>query len=77
MTVGDWLAEAVVAHARADKRSISADAEWVSADGGSNVPTIPLSKELETVLNDIQNRVGKMEAERRKSFLERIFGRHN
>ena len=77
MTVGDWLTEAIVAYARSDKKDISADHGDVSADGGVNVPAIPISKELETVLSDIQTRLGKMEAERRKPLLERIFGRHH
>ena len=38
MTVGDWLAEAVVAYARSAKVEVSADGSGVSADGGANVP---------------------------------------
>lgn len=75
MTVGDWLAEAVIAYARADKSGVSADGQTVSADGGANVPAMPLSQELKTALDAIQDRLGKLEAERQKPFLVRLFGR--
>ena len=75
MTVGDWLAEAVVAYARSAKVEVSADASGVSADGGANLPAIPMGDELVKVLTDIQTRLGKMEAERQKPLLNRLFGR--
>ena len=77
MTVGDWLAEAVVAYARSAKVEVSADGSGVSADGGANVPAIPLGDELVKVLADIQARLGKMEAERQKPLLIRMFGRRS
>ena len=77
MTVGDWLAEAVVAYARSAGAGVSADGDGVSADGGANVPAIPLPAELTTALNDIQSRLSKIEAERQKGVLSRLFGRHN
>jgi hypothetical protein len=46
MTVGDWLAKAVVAYVTADGAKVSADAAGVSADGGSNVPAMPWSADL-------------------------------
>jgi len=76
MTVGDWLAEAVIAYARADRAGVSADGQIVSADGGANVPAMPLPQELKTTLEAIQERLGKLEAERQKPFLVRLFGRH-
>jgi hypothetical protein len=75
LTVGDWLAEAVIAYARSDRSKVSADAGAVSADGGANVPAVPMGEELAKVLTDIQARLGKMEAERQKSLLNRLFGR--
>lgn len=77
MTVGDWLAEAVVAYARADGAKVSADASGVSADGGSNVPAMPLSADLAKLLEDIQGRLAKVELARRPSGLGRLFGRRN
>ena len=77
MTVGDWLAEAVVAYSRSDKSGVAADSEGLSADGGVNVPAIPMSQELKGLLEGIQSRLDTIEAERQKSLLSRIFGRHN
>jgi hypothetical protein len=69
MTVGDWLAEAIVAHGRADRSG-------VSAVGGSNVPAIPLTGELKELLDGIQNRLSAIEAAKSKSLLSRMFGGH-
>lgn len=77
MTVGDWLAEAVVTYARSTKAGVAADGSVVSADGGVNLPAVPMGEELAKVLTDIQTRLGKMEAERQKPWLNRIFGRHS
>lgn len=77
MTVGDWLAEAVVAYARSAKVEVSADGSGVSADGAAQVPAIPMGDELVKVLADIQARLGKMEAERQKPLLIRLFGRRS
>ena len=75
MTVGDWLAEAVVAYSRSAGSGVSADADAVSADGGANVPAIRLSGELKGVLDDIQTRLAAIEAAKQKPLLSRIFGR--
>lgn len=75
MTVGDWLAEAVVAYARSDKSGVSADANTVSADGSANVPSIPLSGELKDLLTEIQARLAAVEAAKPKPLISRIFGR--
>ena len=77
MTVGDWLAEAVVAYSRSAGARVSADAETVSADGGANVPAIPLTGELKDLLDGIQNRLAAIEAAKQKPLLSRIFGRQN
>jgi hypothetical protein len=77
MTVGDWLAEAVVSYSRSAGAGVSADAETVSADGSTNVPAIRLSGELKGVLDDIQTRLAAIEAAKQKTLLSRIFGRQN
>ena len=77
MTVGDWLAEAVVAYSRSDRSGVSADANTVSADGGANVPAIPLTEELKDLLDGIQSRLAAIEAAKPKPLLSRIFGRQN
>ena len=77
MTVGDWLAEAVVAYSRSAGARVSADAETVSADGGANVPAIPLTGELKDLLDGIQTRLAAIEAAKQKPLLSRIFGRQN
>ena len=77
MTVGDWLAEAVVSYSRSDRSGVSADANTVSADGGTNVPAIPLTGELKDLLDGIQDRLAAIEAAKPKPLLSRIFGRQN
>ncbi len=77
MTVGDWLAEAVVSYSRSDRSGVSADADTVSADGGANVPAIPLSGELKDLLDTIQARLDAIEAAKPKPLISRIFGRQN
>ena len=74
MTVGDWLAEAIVSYSRSDKPGISAAENEVSAGGNSNIPAIPLSGELKDVLQTIQERLDKIEAEKKKPFIVRLFG---
>lgn len=68
MTVGDWLAEAVVAYARADSK-------MVSADGGANVPAMATPPDLVSLLGDLQTRLAKVEAESSKPLFVRLFGR--
>ena len=70
MTVGDWLAEAIVAHTRAD-------AKTVSADGGANVPAVTVPPDLIRLLADMQARLAKMEAESSKPLFVRLFGRRS
>lgn len=75
MTTGDWLAEAVIAFARADKPRIAADSAGVSAD---QVPALPMPPEFKAALdtlNDLQTRLGKIEAEREKPRQFVLFGR--
>ena len=77
MTVGDWLAEAIVAYSRSDRSRVSADAQSVSADGGTNLPAIPLSGELKDLLDEIQTRLAAVETAKSKPLLSRIFGGQN
>ena len=77
MTVGDWLAEAVVAYSRSANSGVSADANSVTADGGTNLPAIPLPAELTGLLESIQSRLDRIEGERKKTLVARIFGRRN
>lgn len=75
MTTGDWLSEVVIAFVRADKAVVTADASEVPAD---QVPALPLPPEFKAaldVLSDIQNRLGKIEAEREKPRRFGLFGR--
>lgn len=75
MTTGDWLSEAVIAFARADGPAVTADAPGVSAD---QVPALPLPPEFKAaldVLSDIQDRLGKIEAERERPRRFALFGR--
>jgi hypothetical protein len=72
LTVGDWLAEAVIAYSRG---KVPSAGDGVSADGGANVPAMPLPSELPALLSDIQARLKAIEADKQKSVLDRIFGR--
>jgi hypothetical protein len=72
LTVGDWLAEAVVAYSRG---KVSSDGSGLSADGGTNVPAMPLPSELPALLSDIQDRLKAIEADKQRSVLDRLLGR--
>jgi len=72
LTVGDWLAEAVIAYSRG---KVSSDGSGLSADGGANVPAMPLPSELPALLADIQDRLKAIEAEKQRSVLDRLLGR--
>ena len=65
----------MIAFARADKGEVAADGAGVSAD---QVPALPLPPEFKAALdalNDIQARLGKIEAEREKPRRFALFGR--
>jgi hypothetical protein len=72
LTVGDWLAEAVIAYSRG---KVSSAGDGVSADGGANVPAMPMPSELPALLADIQDRLKAIEAEKQRSVLDRLLGR--
>jgi hypothetical protein len=72
LTVGDWLAEAVIAYSRG---KVASAGDGVSADGGANVPAMPLPSELPALLSDIQDRLKAIEADKQRSVLDRLLGR--
>lgn len=72
LTVGDWLAEAVIAYSRG---KVSSDGSVLSADGGTNLPAMPLPSELPALLLDIQDRLKAIEADKQSGVLGRLFGR--
>jgi hypothetical protein len=59
MTLGDWISEAIVRFARADQNTVSAD-----VPGPTVVDTLKVLSE----------RLTKLEEERSKGFLKRLFG---
>jgi len=59
MTVGDWLAEAVVKFSRSDEKQVSAD-----------VPAATLTDTVKA----LEDRLTKLEADKSKGFLARLFG---
>jgi hypothetical protein len=63
MTIGDWLAEVVAKAARAD-------AKGVSADGAISLPAATVADTLQA----LTERLTKLEQERSKGFLGRLFG---
>ena len=68
LTVGDWLAEAVIAYSRG---KVSSDGSVLSADGGTNLPAMPLPSELPALLLDIQDRLKAIEADKQSGVLGR------
>lgn len=66
--VGDWLAEAIVAHARAD-------AKRVSAAGESRAVTTPIPPDLQSLLIDLQSRLARVEVQASRPLFVRLFGR--
>ena len=68
MTVGDWIAEAIVRHSRADK-------DGVSADHKTNVPAVDVPPDLPDLLAKMNTRLTELEKRDQDSFLGRLFGR--
>ena len=66
MTVGDWVAEAIVALARA--------AEKVAA-AGPRLPAVDAPPELAQLLRTLDERLSRLEQRRRSGFFGRLFGR--
>jgi hypothetical protein len=70
MTVGDWLAEAVVSYYRSA-------ADGVSADNGAKVPAVIMPDELRGMLDDIRTRLAAIETAKPKTLLGRLLGRQD
>jgi hypothetical protein len=66
MTVGDWVAEAIIGHARtADK----------ARTGGANLPTTGAPPDMVRVLERLDDRLTRLEARQAAGFFGRLFGR--
>ncbi len=66
MTVGDWVAEAIVAFARgADKRGSE----------GPKLPTVDAPPDLGRVLSSLEDRLTRLEQRQRPGFFGRLLGR--
>jgi hypothetical protein len=66
MTVGDWVAEAIVTLARgADRR----------ANDGPKLPTVEAPPDLSQVLRSLDERLSRLEQRRHAGLLDRLFGR--
>lgn len=63
MTVGDYVAEAIV-------RAVRSDDKQVSADGSANLPAAT----VEDTLKVITERLTKLEQERSRGFFAKLFG---
>jgi hypothetical protein len=68
MTVGDWIAEAIVKHSRADKDGVSADAK-------TNVPAVEVLPDLPDLLAKMNKRLTELENQKQTGFVGRLFGR--
>jgi hypothetical protein len=65
MTVGDWVAEAIVTIARAADK----------ADGGANLPAREPPPDLTRMLQGIEDRLRQLEQRQSVGFFGRLFGR--
>jgi hypothetical protein len=65
MTVGDWVAEAIVTVARAAER----------ADAGSRLPAREPPPDLTRMLEGIEDRLRRLEDRQTTGFFGRLFGR--
>lgn len=67
MTVGDWVAEAIVAYARGIDRKRERD----------QLPATDAPPDLTRLLERLDQRLTRLEADRRPGFLARLFGRRS
>jgi len=65
MTVGDWVAEAIVAMVRG-----SGD-----TSGGANLPSVDPLPDLTRMVQSLDERLSRLEAQQNRSFFGRLFGR--
>jgi len=68
MTVGDWVAEAIVALARSAERLAAA---------GPRLPTVDAPPDLGQVLRTLDERLSRLEQRQRPGFFGRLFGRRS
>lgn len=71
MTVGDWLAEAIVAFARGDGQGAGA------GERRSNLPTTERPPDLLDMIQRIDERLTALEQRRPRGLFERLFGRRD
>jgi hypothetical protein len=69
MTVGDWVAEAIVTVARA--------AERAGADSGPKLPAAEPPPDLGAMLGRLDERLTRLEERQTRSFFGRLFGRRS
>jgi len=67
MTVGDWVAEAIVTVARAADR----------ADSGPKLPAAEPPPDLGAMLSRLEERLSRLEERQTRSFFGRLFGRQS
>jgi hypothetical protein len=68
MTVGDWIAEAIVGLARGTRKPAMA------ADPGSNLPATESPPDLVGMITRLEDRLTRLEERRTFSFFGRLFG---
>ena len=68
MTVGDWVAEAIVALARAAERA---------AASGPKLPTVDPPPDIGQALRALEERLIRLEQRQRTGFFGRLFGRRS
>ena len=66
MTVGDWVAEAIVTTARAAERTVPT---------GPQLPAVDPPADLGRVLKTLDERLQRLEQRERRGFFGRLFGR--
>lgn len=66
MTVGDWVAEAIVSRGRAADKA---------RDSGANLPTTEAPPDMARVLERLDDRLTRLEARQAAGFFGRLFGR--
>lgn len=67
MTVGDWVAEAIVSLARAAGK----------ADRGANLPATEAPPDIAATLRRLEDRLTRLEERQTQSFFGRLFGRRS
>ena len=68
MTVGDWVAEAIVAPSHGGEKA---------APGGSRLPAVDPPPDLGRVLQSLDERLRRLEERPRRGFFGRLFGRRS